>query len=178
MLKQVLALLAALNYMLSPMPPPIDLAADLAVKPPEAGIAYLKLSTYISTANPRVAGYSVAQVLLDTEAELGLPPYLLVAIAQVESTFDHRAIGAEGERGLLQLHPRWHVTPDCAVAHCVTAGTYLSKLLSRFDLHTAIAAYNQGPNRPNPRSLYVQRVLRAWETIIEWVDRPTVAEPL
>ena len=64
---------------------------------------------HIRTVNTDVDARAVAKELVfaSYNANLGEPANykLLLAIARYESTFDPDAIGAAGERGLLQLHP-------------------------------------------------------------------------
>ncbi len=47
-----------------------------------------------------------AQVITHAAEQNGLDAFLLAAVAMRESGFDPAAIGAAGERGIVQLHPR------------------------------------------------------------------------
>lgn len=94
-----------------------------------------------------------AALIEETAYRESVPPYLLAAVARVESNFDARAISHKGAIGLMQ------VMPDTAKrfgfdarrlhdpVHNVAAGaTYLRWLLERYDgdLDRVLAAYNAG----------------------------------
>ena len=110
----------------------------------------------------------IPALLREAEVRQGLPDYLLHAICQVESRMDPEAIGAQGEVGLLQLHPKWHDVSGGVPAQIDTAARYLRAMIDRYGLDLGIAAYNQGPSRPVVVGAYVRRVYRAWEV---WRNR-------
>jgi hypothetical protein len=77
-------------------------------------------------------------------------PKLAVAIATVESNLDPSAIGASGEVGLYQLHPRYHdVSSNSVDSHIDRAVRYLSDVINRCAHRFGSAAhvcFNYGPN--------------------------------
>ena len=79
-----------------------------------------------------------------------LPISLLVAVAQVESNLDHRALSSAGARGLLQVMPptaaELELNPDHPESNVLAGARYLKQMLGRFDSSDlALAAYNAGP---------------------------------
>ena len=119
----------------------------------------------------------------------GLDPLLLVAMIEVESSYDPQAVSSQGALGLMQVMPA--TAEEFGVEHPIdpirgslTAGArYLRWLQEYFegDLTIALAAYNAGPGAvqryegiPPYREtvLYVERVLEkylaltrtAWES--------------
>jgi soluble lytic murein transglycosylase-like protein len=94
----------------------------------------------------------------DATRRYGLPPNLLMRQADVESSFNPDARGADGELGIMQIIPRWHpeLDPGDAAADAraaldpARAIPYAAKLLrmyrDRYGSWTlALAAYNAGP---------------------------------
>jgi soluble lytic murein transglycosylase len=91
-----------------------------------------------------------------------LQPEMLLAIIQTESAFRFDAVSSKGAVGLMQLLPstaeevareielEWtgdHLLRDPEI-NIELGSYYLAKLRDRFDnLETAVAAYNEGPNR-------------------------------
>lgn len=97
-----------------------------------------------------------------TAQQLGIDPYLLLAIARQESTFRASVISHAGATGVLQLMPdtaRWlaqkdsristeHITNLNSPVNSILLGAvYLNRMLSRSDNNViyALAAYNAGP---------------------------------
>lgn len=104
----------------------------------------------------------LSQLIVDKSKEIGVDPFLVLAIIQVESTFDPCARSSRGAKGLMQVmphrilgssevrreyafsqhlfyDPHWNI--DFGV-------NYLGYLLRRFGcLETALTAYNAGPTR-------------------------------
>ena len=91
---------------------------------------------------------------------LGLPPDLLMAVAQRESHFRSGARSGKGAMGLLQVMPAtgrevasrlglgsWSL--DDPRDNARIGGAYLKMLLARYggDEHLALAAYHAGPGR-------------------------------
>jgi soluble lytic murein transglycosylase-like protein len=152
----------------------------------------------------RAEAAEIARVLLDRDTGLlpaevvhlsrviafeahraGLPPALVLAVIEIESSGRNFAVSKVGARGLMQLLP--------TTAAAVAAGTtlpwsgpetlfdpvanvrlgvrYLKDMIERYDsVHTGLAAYNWGPGHiagrlrrgePIPRR-YADRVLAAW----------------
>ena len=98
------------------------------------------------------------------ETQYRLPPGLLKAVADVESSFNPRAISPAGAKGLMQFMPgtasRFGLRdPFNAEASIQAAGKYFRTLLDLFkgDLVKAIAAYNAGEG--NVQKLGIDKVL-------------------
>lgn len=121
----------------------------------------------------------VSYALLQCAYAKQLNPYLLLAIAETESSFYPQAVGGVGERGLVQVRYgtfkmmmktgdfyHWRDTLEAGA-------NYLVYLLNRFKGNTvlALAGYNAGPNRTRERlmeigSPYVQKVERNYARIV------------
>jgi soluble lytic murein transglycosylase-like protein len=101
----------------------------------------------------------LARTLVDESRSAGIDPLLVLAVIEVESSYDLDALSDRGARGLMQLREptlrreveraglsRW-AAHDPAVN--VQAGIrYLRRLLDAFGREeTALMAYNAGPNR-------------------------------
>jgi soluble lytic murein transglycosylase-like protein len=111
-----------------------------------------------STGTPAIQNQATAQLFEKTgfdaiieraSSRHGLPARLVKAIIQVESSYDPRARSPKGARGLMQLMPatarEYRARNAFDPAANIEAGTrYLKKLLGRFDLPLALAAYNAG----------------------------------
>jgi soluble lytic murein transglycosylase-like protein len=106
----------------------------------------------------------------------GIDPDLIHAIVQEESGYDPQAVGAAGERGLMQLMPGTAQLVGChrpfSPQDNLWGGTkYLTSLLREFrgNLRQAVAAYNCGPERvrnsqiPASTQGYVRRVIARYE---------------
>jgi soluble lytic murein transglycosylase-like protein len=129
------------------------------------------------------AGDLARSILRESEKN-SLDPVLILAIIQVESQFDHKAISSQGAEGLMQIRSvvvtelveegkipaaRHHNLRDPLVNVRVGA-SYLAHLIDMFgDLKIALAAYNWGPTRIRKKlvakeaipSQYASKVLRA-----------------
>jgi len=106
---------------------------------------------------------TLEELLTAAEVRHGLPDGILHAVAWVESSMNPAVVGALGEVGLMQLHPRYHDTSGGVSGQIETAAAYLSGLIDRFGcVDLGLAAYNQGPARPRVGA-YVRRVHLAWD---------------
>lgn len=121
----------------------------------------------------------ITYAILHCARQKKLNPYLLLAIAETESSFYPHAVGKVGERGLVQVRyatfkmmmkegdfTHWRDTLEAGA-------NYLVYLLKRFKGNTilALAGYNAGPNRPRERLLaiggpYVQKVATNYKRIL------------
>lgn len=108
----------------------------------------------------------------------GIALSMLVAVAQVESSFRPRAISHAGARGLFQLLPstarELKLDPDDPDANVLAGARYLRRLLDRFSsFDLALAAYNAGPtavartgSAPSAETrAYVTEVNRRWQKL-------------
>lgn len=75
------------------------------VVPEEEPLPDPEIAAYIGSINSNVDSVLVAKFICDAARAQGLDPWLLVAVAQFESTYWIEARGGAGERGLLQVHP-------------------------------------------------------------------------
>jgi soluble lytic murein transglycosylase-like protein len=113
---------------------------------------------YLSRSNVESLASNVDRV----SRRFGVDSEMIYAVIRAESSFDPKAVSDRGAMGLMQIlpstarevaaHLNIHWTDDRILWDPVTnleMGTfYLSTLLTRFDsVETALAAYNQGPNR-------------------------------
>lgn len=100
-----------------------------------------------------VARRDLTAVIEEAAYRESVPPYLVAAVARVESNFDPRAISNKGAIGLMQVMPEtakrfgFDARRLHDPVHNVAAGaTYLRWLLERYDgdLDRVLAAYNAG----------------------------------
>jgi len=104
----------------------------------------------------------------------GVREDLIKAVITVESCFQRKARGLDGEKGLMQLMPatarRFDVTSGYNSWQNINGGTrYLSYLLDRYDGNTTrtLAAYNAGEGRIKKSGRifnmgYVNKVMKAY----------------
>lgn len=104
-----------------------------------------------------VAGmaYTTKQEIIDLVSslatQLGVDPYLALAVAKQESNYNPAAQSSAGAIGVMQLMPataaQLGIDPHDPVQNIQGGLRYLSMMLSRFvgDVTKALAAYNWGP---------------------------------
>jgi peptidoglycan DL-endopeptidase CwlO len=105
-----------------------------------------------------------------------LPLALLVAVARIESRFDHRALSASGAQGLLQVMPptaaELRLDASRPDSNVLAGARYLRQMMAQFDsTDLALAAYNAGPSAveqaggaPGGETItYVANVNRLWQ---------------
>ena len=94
-------------------------------------------------------GYPYANIINAASLEHGVDPGLVAAIIEVESGFEAAARSPMGAMGLMQLMPetalRYALVNPYDPAANIEAGTkHLARLLDRYDIDAALAAYNAG----------------------------------
>nr|MDQ2981824.1 lytic transglycosylase domain-containing protein [Actinomycetota bacterium] len=107
-----------------------------------------------------------------------LPLALLIAVARVESNFDHSARSEAGAQGLLQVMPptaaELRLDPNRPETNLLAGARYLKQMMARFDsTDLALAAYNAGPSAveraggaPGTETIaYVASVNRLWQRL-------------
>lgn len=157
-----------------PEPEP-DPTAELPPDPAELGRARLEeLAARIEDLAPE----EYRPLVVEVADRYGVDPRLIAAVITVESRWDPDAVGAHGERGLMQILPstgQWlagvmgleaYDLSDPATS--VEMGTfYLSALIAEYgSVDVALAVYNGGPRaaagwETNP---YRERVLAAYSS--------------
>ena len=112
--------------------------------------------------NSGVELLDLAQLILDKSEEIGVSPSLILAMIEVESTFEPCARSRVGAKGLMQVMPHrilgyrrareefafnYHLfyEPSWNIEF---GADYLGRLIKRFgNVERALSAYNQGPTR-------------------------------
>jgi soluble lytic murein transglycosylase-like protein len=104
------------------------------------------------------------------EKEYGVPREIILAIIQIESSFNPRAVGkSHGELGLLQTRPNLHSCSSLGIRESIQCGVaYLDRIVDRDDAGNivleTVARFNLGPNRKvnNYRSTrYYRKIKKA-----------------
>lgn len=107
----------------------------------------------------------------DLHGKYGVDPALVLAIVQVESGFNPKAIGPSKERGLMQLHPKYFPKAKLDIKGNMETGVaYLAKLkkLCGHYKEAWFVCYNVGPNRPlykPKRFLYYVKVMKEYRRL-------------
>jgi membrane-bound lytic murein transglycosylase MltF len=107
--------------------------------------------------------WKLAGSILEESKKHALDPMLVLAIIQVESRFNHRAVSPRGAQGLMQIHPvaviavaEQEEIPKLLqkknlqnpVVNVKIGVAYLSQLKKTYnDLRLALTAYSLGPTR-------------------------------
>lgn len=106
--------------------------------------------------------FSIAEHLVQEADSIGVRPSLLLALIDVESSFNACAVSPVGAKGLMQVMPARILGIETANENFafnhhlvfdphwnISFGTaYLSEMIHRFgSLEMALAAYNRGPTR-------------------------------
>jgi soluble lytic murein transglycosylase-like protein len=101
----------------------------------------------------------LSETIVDEAVAARIDPLLVLALIEVESSYDPRAISVAGARGLMQLLPTTmrseaersriaFADPHEPVANVQAGVRYLRRLLDAFGREDiALMAYNAGPNR-------------------------------
>ena len=111
-----------------------------------------KYKSYSSRGRYQLISVNITPIIIREAKKYRIPPLLLKAIIQTESTYNTYAVGPTGALGLCQLKPstargmgvRDPFNPEQNIAG---GAKYLSYLYRKFggNLNKAIAAYNVGP---------------------------------
>jgi soluble lytic murein transglycosylase len=120
----------------------------------------LKSQSMDSTAAPL---WNLAETILEESHRHSLDPMLVLAVINVESRFQPRAVSSRGARGLMQIRPfvanalakeleldGWEGAKslDDPITNVKLGAFYLGYLKKRFkDLRLALTAYNWGPTK-------------------------------
>jgi len=129
-----------------------------------------------------VTAILVADTLVSEAERVGYDPFLVLAVIEVESNFDAKAVSFRGARGLMQLMPdtrAWMVTREpmdqtqLEIEYDIRIGVrYLALLHKGFGrIERALQAYNCGPGKlldvmhevspmPEETRFYADRVLK------------------
>lgn len=111
--------------------------------------------------------WDVARTILEESEKRSLDPMLVLAVINVESRFQHRAVSPKGARGLMQIRPfvahalvremelqtwKGEESLDDPVTNIKLGIFYLGSLLERFkDLQVALTGYQWGPTEVRSR---------------------------
>jgi soluble lytic murein transglycosylase len=117
----------------------------------------------------------------------GLEPALVLAVIQVESRFDPRAVSPRGAQGLMQVKPvvvaalidegridplQRHRSLKDPLRNVQIGASYLALLNEMFgDVKVALTAYNSGPTRVREKLRSNQRLPMAYATKVLSVQR-------
>jgi len=132
---------------------------------------YVKGVGYTDQTNPEVQARlgrcaDLAAVVKDQGEDM---VFTIIAVAYVESRFNPDAIGSSGERGMLQVIPRFHCVDEFSDGQggCVNpegAGIkFLSRLRSKHGPHEALVRYNGSQAYATKVLGYVSRVQVAYK---------------
>jgi membrane-bound lytic murein transglycosylase MltF len=119
------------------------------------------------------------RVIKASARDFNVDPDLIAAVIEVESSWNHKAVGPSGEIGLMQLHPKFHpyaiaFDPETDWQWNIYHGTrHLNnlrkqcgqKLMQSPHPYTWVIAYNQGCRRtPKYPQLhpYYKKVMKAY----------------
>lgn len=113
----------------------------------------------------------IEEKILAASASSQIDPYLILAIAQIESSYNPKAVGKIGEIGLYQLRPEFHPIrkTDSIERQTKIAIKYLKKLqASCFD--KVLQCWNMGPTRAKKYKYastnYERKVLNAYKNLL------------
>ena len=126
----------------------------------------LRQAEYLTAYIGNRAGYEyAADIVYAAQAHggtYGIDPFLVVAIAEVESGFRVNARGAAGELGLMQVHPGWlGEYPQARTLYGnVEAGCSIFAKAYHGDYVAALGYYNTGSRRNPPYERKVDAVYR------------------
>lgn len=118
------------------------------------------------------------KIIAKAAEKYGVDPNLIKAVIQQESSFNERAIGLAGEKGLMQLMPG--TAAEMGVKNAfnpeenIMGGTkYLAQQLEKYhgDVRLALSAYNAGTAIRTNQYSYVLPVMRRFERYSTSLDK-------
>jgi hypothetical protein len=112
-------------------------------------VAIEALADSVVSRGPRLAREAVMALVDRVAARVGLDRRIAHAVVRAESNYDPAAISAKGAMGLMQIMPvvarQYELADPFHPEENLEAGMrHLRRLLGRFDLSRALAAYNAG----------------------------------
>ena len=167
---------------------PARLAGESYQVQPAKDYRITQIHSWLSEKDGVQAADDLARSILQESEKNALDPVLILAIIQVESQFNHKAVSARGAQGLMQVRrevvielveegkipaSRHHNLRDPLV-NVQVGVSYLAYLIDMFgDLKIGLAAYNWGPTRIRKKlvakeaipSHYVSKVLSAHRSL-------------
>ncbi len=177
----------------APTPGPVDAPEDVLPRPslvaaiPDDWVAAAK--SHLERTGAPIRGKDLDALLriVDRSAtRFGIDPLTVLAVIQVESRFDPRAISPRGAMGLMQLRAETarEIAGELGVPwdsddllfepelNVVIGTCYLSRLIEHFgDLDAALAAFHSGPSRIELQRLQGEGIPlgyadRVWDAIL------------
>lgn len=147
------------------------------------------IESWLAAQDARMDGGRLAEFarsVLEESEKNSLDPILVLAIIQVESGFDHKAVSPRGAQGLMQvkpivvkalidegrIHPWQHRNLKDPLVNLQVGASYLAHLYEMFgDLKVALTAYNWGPTRIRAKIRTNQKLPLAYATKVLSVHR-------
>jgi soluble lytic murein transglycosylase-like protein len=149
-----------------------------------------KLESWLVSQDPSLDDASLADLargILNESKKNALDPVLVLAVIQVESRFDHKAVSPRGAQGLMQVQPavvkamihegkiepsQRHQSLKDPLVNIQVGTSYLAFLHEMFgDLKIALTAYNWGPTRIRQKIRERQRIPLGYATKVLIVQR-------
>jgi len=149
-----------------------------------------KIESWLWSQDASLEGGIVADLargILEESERNALDPMLVLAVIQVESGFDHKAVSPRGALGLMQVKPvvvtalidegriqpgQRHRSLKDPLVNVQVGASYLAHLNEMFgDLKVALAAYNWGPTRIRQKIRAKQKLPLAYATKVLSVQR-------
>jgi len=98
------------------------------------------------TFNPTLVPKNYVSLVTQSAAKYGVPPNIVAAVIEKESSWNKDSVSPAGARGLMQLMPQWHTASFEPQANVDEGVRYLGAMYQRFgNWNSALAAYNMGP---------------------------------